>query len=139
MTTPPTLAQVRTMAEREAKKRRQSKDKARLFVTYWDMLGPLDLQPVAEYEFSAVVGRRHRFDYCFPVQKVAVEIEGNAWKVRGGGRHMRDADLEKYNLAAALGYRVFRFSPAMIERDPHKCIDQVAEALKPPTRKAGIR
>lgn len=134
--TTPTRARVLAAAERTAASRKTT-DKARLFKVYWDMLGPLSFEPVAEYEFSRVIGRKHRFDFCFPVQKVAVEVEGNAAWVRGGGKHMQDRDLEKYNLAAALGYRVFRFSPAMLERDPAKCVSQVAEALKPQTRKAG--
>ena len=42
---------------------------------------------------------------------VLVEIEGAVWQQ---GRHTRGAgfiaDLEKYNTASALGYRLFRFS-----------------------------
>jgi hypothetical protein len=47
---------------------------------------------------------------------LAVEVEGGSWV---GGRHVRAkgfaADCEKYNAAVLLGWRILRFSPAMIE------------------------
>jgi very-short-patch-repair endonuclease len=64
-------------------------------------------------EFAFAPPRRWRFDYALrPIEeKVAIEIEGAIWSQ---GRHTRGAgyqkDLEKYRVAAALGYRVFRFS-----------------------------
>jgi hypothetical protein len=61
-----------------------------------------------EFQFSPA--RRWRFDYAAP-HMVAVEIEGAIWS---GGRHTRGAgyqrDLDKYNAAAQMGWRVFRFS-----------------------------
>jgi very-short-patch-repair endonuclease len=62
-----------------------------------------------EYRFDST--RQWKFDACFPSRKIAVEVEGGIWKY---GRHNRAigymADLEKYNSAAALGYRIFRFT-----------------------------
>jgi very-short-patch-repair endonuclease len=114
-----------------------SEDKTALFIGAWNMyLRACDIPatgwntPTAEYNFDADIKRKHRFDWAFVGQKVAVEIEGNAWNVRGGGRHMQDSDLEKYNIAAAMGWRVFRFSPAMLKRDPFMCAAQVFAGLK---------
>ena len=49
-------------------------------------------------------------------QYLLVEIDGGSWVE---GRHTRgkgfEADLEKLNAAALLGYRVLRFTPAMVE------------------------
>lgn len=49
---------------------------------------------------------------AFGVDKIAIEIEGGAWT---RGRHTRGAgfirDMEKYNHAALLGWRVLRFTP----------------------------
>jgi very-short-patch-repair endonuclease len=73
--------------------------------------------------------RKFKFDWAFPEHEVAVEVEGNAWNVPGGGKHMQDRDLEKYNFAAADGWLVFRFSPAMLKKDPVGCCEQVDHGL----------
>jgi very-short-patch-repair endonuclease len=61
-------------------------------------------------EFKFYWKRKWRADYLFPSMTL-VEIEGAVFTQ---GRHTRGAgyvkDLEKYRMAAALGYRVFRFS-----------------------------
>lgn len=63
--------------------------------------------PVREYVFCP--GRRWRFDFAWPDQRLAVELEGGHW---AHGRHTRGAgfaaDCEKYSTAAALGWRVIR-------------------------------
>jgi very-short-patch-repair endonuclease len=42
---------------------------------------------------------------------------------------MQDKDMEKYNAAAVQGWRVLRFSPGMLKRDPVGCIETVKKAL----------
>lgn len=106
-----------------------SQDKAELFAQYWKMLAHPLPAPESEYNFDKQLGRKHRFDFAFPNKLIAVEIDGNAWNVKGGGRHMQDADLEKYNIAASLGWRIFRFSPSMLKRDPAGCIQTIVEAV----------
>ena len=68
---------------------------------------------VAEYRFSPP--RRWCFDLAWTMQKIAIEQEGGLWIQ---GRHNRApgmiADMEKYNHAALLGWRVFRFTPQQI-------------------------
>lgn len=67
---------------------------------------------MTEFRFHPV--RRWRADYCInPVtDKIIVEVEGGAWT---RGRHTRGAgyvaDMEKYNEATRLGYRVIRVTP----------------------------
>ena len=65
---------------------------------------------VAEYQFHPK--RKWRFDYAIPSKKIAVEIEGGAWI---NGRHNRASgflkDMEKYNTAAAMGWRLLRATP----------------------------
>ncbi len=67
-------------------------------------------EPVAEHRFHPT--RRWRFDYAWPDHRVALEVEGGIWS---GGRHTRGAgylgDLEKYNAATLLGWRVLRTTP----------------------------
>lgn len=66
-----------------------------------------------EREVAFCPGRRWRAD--FRVGDVLIEIEGGAWT---GGRHVRgagfEADCEKYAEAVALGYRVLRVTPGMV-------------------------
>lgn len=115
---------------------RSSADKAALFSNAWDMfyrsaeLPLTEYEPHQEYNFDFAYGRKHRFDFAFPHHMIAVEIEGNAWNVKGGGRHMQDSDMEKYNIAAWMGWRVFRFSPAMLKADPIGCAKIVYESVE---------
>ena len=80
-----------------------------------------------EHRFDAV--RKWRFDYAWPSQRVAVEIDGGQW-VRNGGRHNRDSDREKLNYAAAQGWRVLRFSTQQVDRDPAGCVELLRRALQ---------
>ena len=70
-------------------------------------------KPEREFKFCSC--RRWRFDFAWPCSKLAVEIEGGTWS---GGRHTTGAgyakDLEKYNCATLLGWRVLRFTTAMV-------------------------
>jgi very-short-patch-repair endonuclease len=83
--------------------------------------------PRTEYRFHET--RRWRFDLAWPAERVAVEIEGGRWV---GGRHTRgagfEADMEKYNEAALLGWTVIRVTPGMV-RDG-RALAYVERALK---------
>ena len=106
-----------------------TKDKSREFLYYYRIFAPNGPEPVAEYPFSKVIGRRHRFDWAWPEENVAVEVDGGVWKP-GGGRHGSDTDREKMNIACSLGWFVFHFSPAMLKSKPDVCISFVTNALK---------
>lgn len=62
-----------------------------------------------EYQFHPE--RKFRFDYAWPEKKIALEVEGGLWR-KGGGAHSHPKgilrDIEKYNLATTLGWRVIR-------------------------------
>lgn len=96
-------------------------------------LGLLDANGAAKKNFRAEMNRAGlhdwRFDFAFVPQKVAVEINGNAWHTMGGGRHGKDADLEKMNYAQSIGWHVFQFSPSMLKKDPYKCVKMVYDAI----------
>ena len=70
-----------------------------------------------EHLFASEIGRRWRFDFAIPKQKIGIEIEVGAWS---NGRHTRGAgfiaDMEKYNTAVLLGWRVLRFTPQQIKQ-----------------------
>lgn len=71
--------------------------------------------PMTEVRFCDA--RKWRFDYAWPAAKVALEVEGGIW-VKGGGGHNRGKafkdDLEKYNRATVLGWRVIRVLPEQL-------------------------
>lgn len=67
-----------------------------------------------EYRFAPL--RKWRFDFCWPDGKIALEVEGGIW-VNGG--HNRGSgfmkNIEKYNEAAIMGWRLIRVTPQMME------------------------
>lgn len=104
-------------------------DKKILFLNAWHLLSGGCNPPIEEFNFDAMIGRKHRFDFAWLDEMVAVEVDGNAWQTRGGGRHGTDADREKMNLAVSMGWRVFRFSPQMIQDDPVRWVEMVKRAI----------
>ncbi len=70
----------------------------------------LGAECIKEYRFYKA--RKWRFDYAMPLYKIAVEVEGGVWTQ---GRHVRPqgflGDMQKYNTAALMGWRVFRTTP----------------------------
>ena len=71
-------------------------------------------EPVGEFLFA--YPRRWRFDFAYPDFKIGIELEGGLWIQ---GRHNSPQgfikDMEKYNSAALLGWRVFRYSHENLE------------------------
>ena len=64
---------------------------------------------VTEHRFHKT--RRWRFDFANIEKKIAIEIEGGLWI---SGRHNRAPgmikDIEKYNSAVCLGWRLLRYT-----------------------------
>jgi very-short-patch-repair endonuclease len=85
------------------------------------------LAPEREHKFHPV--RRWKFDFAFPEKMLAVEVEGGTWNM---GRHTRGSgyvkDLEKYNAATILGWRVLRYSTEMVISGI--AINEVSDFLK---------
>ena len=71
-------------------------------------------EPIREHRFNNA--RQWRFDFAWPLLKIAAECEGGTWS---GGRHTRGSgfakDAEKYNMAALDGWKVLRFTSVEIE------------------------
>lgn len=67
-----------------------------------------------EHRFHEV--RRWRFDFAWPDIKLAVEVEGGTFT---NGRHSRGIgmrkDMEKYNTAQEMGWRVLRYDGELIK------------------------
>ena len=81
--------------------------------------------PEAEYKFAP--DRKWRADYAWPVDGVILEVEGAV----GYGRHTRArgfrGDMEKYNAAAVLGFRLIRVEP--LDLCSKKTMDLIHNAL----------
>lgn len=87
-----------------------------------------DLKEVCEKEFKFHPVRKWRFDYAFPEHKIALEVEGGVWT---GGRHTSPkgflGDIEKYNTATLMGWRVFRTTPDDLYKK--KTLDLIKTAI----------
>lgn len=84
------------------------------------------LEPQREYVFAPP--RKFRFDFAFPEKMIAAEVDGGTWM---RGRHQTgngfERDCEKLNLAASLGWRVFRYTTMMVMRG--EAVVEVGKAL----------
>lgn len=71
--------------------------------------------PPPEFEWRFHPKRKWRFDVAWVPWRIALEVEGGIFI---NGRHSRGGgmlkDMEKYNEAAALGWRVLRCTPGTI-------------------------
>lgn len=113
-------------------------DKAELFGVAWRAVVdriPEDSGWRREYAFAAPE-RRWRFDWAHIPTRIAVEVDGGNRMARivngravAVGRHTQDDDYEKMNAATSRGWRVYRFSTAMLTRDPDGCARIVARAM----------
>lgn len=99
------------------------------FLARWAQLAVGQPAPLPEFQFHPA--RRWRFDFAWPAHCLAVELEGGTYS---GGRHTRGAgytaDCEKYNAAVAQGWRVLRFTGAMLRADPAGCVGQIVALLE---------
>ena len=98
------------------KKSRQKSNSAKLTDVFTTICKTdLRVECVKEFKFHPV--RKWRFDYAIPEHKIALEVEGGVWT---GGRHTSSVgfmkDMEKYNTATLMGWRVFRTTPDELYR-----------------------
>jgi hypothetical protein len=110
--------------DRKPRKPKQAAPKSDIFT----IICKTDLHVDVVKELKFHPKRLWRFDYAIPEYKIAIEVEGGAFKKRQykdkktgesittiGGRHNSAVgflnDMEKYNSAAILGWRVFRVTP----------------------------
>jgi len=104
------------------------------FERLWLLLKPEMPAPRAEYRFAPP--RRWRFDFSWVAQKVAVELQGGTWSKSRRGHNrgsMIERDCEKLNAAQANGWTVFYLTTSMLDDDPGRWLDMIAEAIKEAT------
>ena len=96
----------------QKKAKRPQSGKSQKITDLFTVLCRSDLNVECVKEFKFHPKRRWRFDYAIPEHRIALEVEGGVWT---GGRHTRPqgflGDIEKYNIATLMGWRVFRTTP----------------------------
>lgn len=96
-----------------------------MYLNYLKLFNSVIKGWVAEYKFHPT--RRWRADFANPTLKIIIECEGGVWS---SGRHVRGTgyinDIIKYNQATLLGWRIFRFTPQMMEKGEFFAIIQEA-------------
>ncbi len=93
---------------------------AKIVVAFYKEHG-IDLTP--EFKFHPT--RKWRFDFLHEQSQVVLEVEGGVYS---GGRHTRGSgfvkDIEKYNTATLMGYRVLRCVPNDV------CMQETVDMMK---------
>lgn len=97
-----------------------------LEASFWENWKDTGLvMPLPEYRFNKPHSQ-HRFDFAWPEQKLAVEIEGGVW-INGG--HSRGSgyikNLEKYNIATEQEWAILRYHEVTVAK-----VEQVARILR---------
>lgn len=87
--------------------------------------------PTPEFRFHPL--RRWRFDFAIPELLIAIEVEGGVWTY---GRHNRAEgflrDMQKYNSAAAFGWRILRCQPdGLLAEEFIALVGRACEFLQP--------
>lgn len=88
--------------------------------------------PKEEYKFHPT--RRWRFDFAYPKLKLALEVEGGAFRSRHRNLKGFEADCCKYNTAALMGWLVIRATGKMVKDG--RALNFLEAALK---EKAGLQ
>lgn len=124
------------------------------FDTQFKRLGS-DL-PIPEPNVEIIPNRKFKFDRVWRLERLAVELEGGSLgrrvscqncgeivrakradgvlgrEIRIGGAHQTTRftkDIEKYNLAAQLGWTLLRFTRKDVLDDPFSMVDQIRNIL----------
>lgn len=109
-------------------------DLERAWQTHWRRYTPSYL-PEGErnYRFTE---RKWEFDFAWPGQMVAVDLQGGLWQQTRTGRGKGHAhpkriseDCTKANDAVTLDWAFFHFTADMLRDDPQRCVEMVADKI----------
>lgn len=101
------------------------------FVTLWQSMMRHLPAPEREFHFAKSIGRKWRFDFAWPADKVAVEIDGGIFMRGGHNRGVQfTEDCEKLNAAVVLGWRVLRYTTRDMEKRPVQAVEEVASLIQ---------
>lgn len=104
-----------TTALQQLQKEQKKAKREHLELTFKHQLKAVGLGDVWKCQHKFHSERKWAFDFAYVDKKLAIEVEGGT---HTGGRHVTgtgyEADCEKYNEAAALGWTLFRFTSRMV-------------------------
>jgi very-short-patch-repair endonuclease len=83
--------------------------------------------PKRQYEIALPSGTRY-IDFAYPELLLAIETDGYAWH---GDREAFDRDRERDNELQTLGWRVLRFTYAMLRWEPERVVATIRRHLEP--------
>jgi very-short-patch-repair endonuclease len=104
----------------------------RHFLFAWKAFGAVKgyPEPVEQHKFHAT--RKWRFDFAWPEDKVAVELEGGTWSGRKMAHNTGTGiqrDIEKHNAAALMGWTVLRYTAKDMHCRPGEVVCEVTSTL----------
>jgi very-short-patch-repair endonuclease len=112
--------------KRAAKQNKKAQLEQR-FLEAWGRLFRTLPRPVMQHKFHP--SRKWRWDFCWPEEKLAVEIQGGSFVAGGHNRApQQQKDYEKQRAAVALGWRVLPYNTIDM-KDPEAVVSEVAQIL----------
>ena len=101
----------------------------RQFLAIWKAFGMpmVGVEPVEQHRFHE--SRNWRFDFAWPVEKIAVELEGGVWSRRKMAHNTGagiQRDIAKHNAAALCGWTVLRYTAKDLKSRPGVVAQQIA-------------
>lgn len=124
---------IKTITIDEFKRLRRSDASDKLQNMFWRAWCDASPHNLPEREFRFSEKRRFRFDFAWPKEHVAVEIDGGNW-INGGHNtgNGYQSGCEKLNLAATLGWTMLRFTGKDVTRKMPYAIETVCACLNRP-------
>lgn len=88
-----------------------------------------------ERQFQGVPGRKYRFDFAYPLRRLAIECDGGTWMAKAGHTTGEgyERDRERDALAACEGWTVLRFTSTQIRRNPDFVLGCIRKLLLTPS------
>jgi very-short-patch-repair endonuclease len=101
------------------------------FLALWKAFAYDLPEPCEQHIFHPA--RKWRFDFAWPDDKVAVEIEGGTFSRKKTAHKTGSGiqrDIEKGNAAVVLGWRVLRYTAKDLDKRPAQVIKEVADMVE---------
>lgn len=87
-------------------------------------------EPITQYRLPELPGRKLAWDFCWPCERLLVEVNGSTWVSNTGHTSGKgiERDTEKNNLAVLNGYRVLSVTGMQVKDG--RAVQWIEQALK---------